>query len=118
MQRPEIRVIDNQQVTTTDVNVSQSEADYILAKYGFKQPNPVSSPVQMQSNPQTFEEMVHQQEQERQRLEREKYMRTQGPQPVSFDSRNINYSETKWSDMEVDDMKLGIKIQIVTDMKF
>lgn len=113
---PEVRIIDNQQITSSDVNVSQSEADYLLAKYGFKQ-NYIT-PIIPKLNPQTFDEMIQQQENERQRIENERRMRSNGPQPVSFDSKNINYSETKWSDMEVDGQQLGLKIQIVTDMKF
>lgn len=117
MQRPEVRVIDNQQVTTSNPDVDQSEVDYLLAKYGYKQnyTPPTQTPYQ---NPQSFEDMVRNQELDQRRLEEERNRRINGPQPVSFDNKNINYSETKWSDMEIDDgSKLGIKIQIVTDMK-
>ncbi len=118
MQRPEVRVIDNQQVTSTNPDIDQSEADYLLAKYGYKQnytaPSQTSNPHQ---NSQSFEDMVRSQEAEQRRIEEERYRRMNGPKSVSFDNQNINYSEIKWSDMEVDGSKLGIKIQIVTDMK-
>lgn len=114
MQRPEVRIIDNQQVTTSNPTIDQSEADYLLAKYGYKQnyTAPKATPYQ---NPQSFEDMVRSQEAEQRRIEEERYRRINGPHPVSFD--NVNYSETKWSDLEVDGNRLGIKVQIVTDMK-
>ena len=37
MQRPQVRIVDNQQVEQQNVDVSQSEAEYLLAKYGYKQ---------------------------------------------------------------------------------
>lgn len=117
MQRPEVRIIDNQQVTSANPDIDQSEADYLLAKYGYKQNYTTSPTPNPYQNPQSFEDMVKGQETEQRRIQEERYRRMNGPQPVSFDNQNVNYSETKWSDMEIEGSKLGIKIQIVTDMK-
>jgi hypothetical protein len=36
MQKPEVRIIEPQQEETRVVDASQSERDYLLAKYGYK----------------------------------------------------------------------------------
>jgi hypothetical protein len=118
MQRPDVRIIDTQKEEIKSVNISQSEADALLAKYGYKQSFSTTSNPTAKSNPLTFEEMVKQQENEKRRIEQERINRSMGPKPVSFDGRNVTYSEVKYSNLEVDDTNsLGIKIQIVTDMK-
>jgi hypothetical protein len=116
--KPEVRIVDNQQITTNhETNLSQSEVDSILSKYGYKQTFHSTTETQIQHNPQTFEEMVRQKESEQKRLEQQRLRRQFGPKSVSFDGRNINYSETKYSDLEVGNNSFGIKIEIVTDMK-
>ena len=59
MQKPEVRIIEPQQEETRVVDASQSERDYLLAKYGYKE---MSEPEpQYQSHPSqhlTFEEMI------------------------------------------------------------
>ena len=116
MEKPNVRIIDQQKEETKTSNVSQSEVDYLLAKYGYKQSYTPSNPIV--SNPLTLEEMVQKQENEKNRIEQDKIRKINGPKPVSFDDRNVKYSEVKYSDLEIDDYnKLGIKVQIVTDMK-
>ena len=107
MQKPEVRIIDHQQESTnTDVNISQSEIDNLLYKYGFSNTQP-----QPPINNQSFEDMVNQ-------GNRQEIRKPNIPSPITFDSRNVNYSETKWTDIELDSNNtLGVKIQIVTDMK-
>jgi len=118
MQRPEVRIIDQQQETVNvDANVSQSDAEYLLYKYGFKKEAPVAPQPEPPQNNLSFEDMVRQQELQQRRIEEERNRRSNAPQPVSFNGRNVAYSETKYSDMEVGSNVLGIKIQIVTDMK-
>lgn len=119
MIRPEIRIIDNQQTSTTSVDVSGYEADNLLAKYGYK--NSTSSSTPDPANPGqnlTFEEMLQQQENEQRRIEEERMRRLSGPKAVTFDDNRVGYSETKWSSMDINGNNLGIKVQIVTDMKF
>jgi hypothetical protein len=118
MQRPQVRIIDNQQeITQQNVDVSQSEADFLLAKYGYKQSYTSQSQPSLPTNSQSFEDMVKQQENEKRRIEEDRARKMNIPRPVSFDSNNINYSQTKYSNLEIDNNQLGIKIQIVTDMK-
>jgi hypothetical protein len=117
MQRPSVNIVDNQKVVTSTPDVSQSEIDYLLSKYGYAQKNNNSSP-EIYQNPETFEEMIARQDADKRRIEHERERRINGPKAVSFDSNNINYSETKWSDLDIDDVnKIGIRIQVVTDMK-
>ena len=119
MNRAEIRVIQSQEIETKSVEVSGSEADALLAKYGYKQQ--YTTPEQVKSDPNqnlTFEEMARRQEakeaEQRARLERQR----NGAQPVSFDPYSMNYSETKYSTIESDnESTFGIKVQIVSDMK-
>ena len=42
--------------------------------------------------------------------------RKNAPQPYGFDRKNVNYVESKYSDIEIDGHTLGIKVQIVSDM--
>jgi hypothetical protein len=110
MIRPEVRIVQNQEVETKPVDVSQSEADAILAKYGYKQQyaNPQTT-IQDPNANLTFDEMIRRQEskdaEQRARLERQR----NGAQPVSFDP--------KYTNLEVDNTNtFGIKVQIVSDM--
>lgn len=114
MQRPDVRIIDNQKEEVNDINASQSEIDYLLSKYGYAQNNNIQSPIE---NPQTFEDMLKQQELEKNQQELNRINKLNAPNPISFSSNRVGYSETKWSDVDVDGSTLGIKIQIVTDMK-
>ena len=118
MQRADVRIIDNQQETVNNVDISQSEAEALLYKYGFRQAptsqNVPSDPI----NPMTFEEMARQQDVEERRLQEERYRRLYGPKAMTFDNDRINYSETKYSQVDLNNGgSFDIKVQIVTDMK-
>ncbi len=69
MQRPNVNIVDNQRIETSDApNVSQSEIDYLLSKYGYSQKNTTLDPnLNIKSNPETFEEMISRQENESKR---------------------------------------------------
>lgn len=118
MIRPEVRVVQSQEIETKQVEVSQSEADALLAKYGYKQQ--YVAPEQTYQDPNanlSFDEMVRRQEakdaEQRARMGRQR----NGVKPVSFDPYNMNYSETKYTNLEVDNTNsFGIKVQIVSDM--
>ena len=119
MNRPDVRIVQSQEVETKSIDVSGTEADALLAKYGYKQQYVPSNQSQVDPNSSlTFEEMTRRQEakeaEQRARFERQR----NGAQPVSFDPYNMNYSETKYTNLEVDDTNsFGIKVQIVSDMK-
>lgn len=115
MERPSVRIVQPQQVETKSVDVSGSEADYLLSKYGYSTNTQIPTPIK---NNLSFEEMVLQQERQeksdRDRKEIEKQHQINAPRPVTFDSRNVGYSETKFIDIEDG---FGIKVTIVSNMK-
>lgn len=118
MQRPDVRIIDNQQETVTDANISQLEAEALLYKYGFRQSPPSISQPQPQQKGLTFDEMVRKQEAEERRVQEERHRKMYGPKAITFDSDRINYSETKYSSVDINGgNSFDIKVQIVTDMK-
>ena len=39
-----------------------------------------------------------------------------GPKAVTFDSRNIGYSNSEYRDLDVDGHNFGIQVQVVSDM--
>jgi len=119
MNRPEVRLVQSQEVQTTQVDLPQSEVEALLAKYGHKNQKYVAdSPIQQQSQNLTFDEMVRQQE-EKDNQKRLKAQRLRdGAKPTSFDAYNMNYSETKYTSLEIDSSnQFGMRIEIVSDMK-
>lgn len=117
MIRPEVRVLDNQVVTTSEPLITQAEADALLAKYGYKQNYQSNDYIpEPPKNNLTFEEMAKMEEEKQRRVEEENFRRMNGPTPITFDGGQVKYAETKWSSIE--DTNIGIQVQIVTDMKF
>lgn len=117
MIRPEVRVLDNQVITNSEPVISQSEADALLAKYGYKQSYQSNYNIpEPPKNNLTFEEMAKLEEEKQRKLEEDRIRRMSGPNPITFDGSQVKYAETKWS--SIDDTNIGIQVQIVTDMKF
>jgi hypothetical protein len=117
MQKPEVRIIEPQQEEIKAVDASQSERDYLLAKYGYKQSSP--SYQEENHNPSqhlTFEEMVALEESKQRELKRKEIERRNAPRPYTFDGDKVNYHESKYSDLDLDGQNLGIQVQIVSDM--
>ncbi len=117
MQRPEVRVIETQSEQTIPIDLEQSEVEKLLAKYGHKSQYNKSFDNDPNQNL-TFDEMIIRQEQkEKDERSRMQQLRN-GAKPVSFNNEDLGYSETKYTDIDIDDQnKFGIKIQIVSDMK-
>lgn len=117
MNRPEVRLIQSQEIQTTQVDLPQSEVDALLAKYGHKSQKYVADvPTQDLNQNLTFDEMIRRQE-EKENQQRLKMQRLRdGAKPASFDPYNMSYSETKYTTLD-DNNSLGIKVQIVSDMK-
>ena len=118
MQKPEVRIIEPQQEETRIVDASQSERDYLLAKYGYKQ---ISEPSHQEEsyNPNqhlTFEEMVALEERKEMEKKRKEMERRNTPRPYTFDGDRVNYHESKYSELDLDGQNLGIQVQIVSDM--
>ena len=132
-QKPTVRIIEPQQEQTSPADVTGSEASYLLAKYGYSAPIPEHPIHQDPNDGLTFEEMVDQQNKELEYQRQMEYQRRYGPKAVTFDSRNIGYSNSEFRDMNIDsrnigysnsefrDMNIdgqniGIQVQIVSDM--
>jgi hypothetical protein len=117
MQRPEVRLVQNQQVETNEnPNIDAWEAEQLLRKYGYQNDQSIVQPNTPQKSVEqglTFEEMIAQEEA---RLKSEEMRRKQanGPKPISFDGQNGYYTETRYG--SDDDSGYGFKIQITSDM--
>lgn len=117
MNRPEIRIIQNQEEQTQPANIDSWEAEQLLRKYGH-QPQQFSTReenVSQPSNNLTFEQMVAQEEAKLKEEEIRRQQRMNGPRPTTFDGSRGYDSEIKYSSDE--DTGFGFKIEITTDMK-
>lgn len=120
MHRPEVRVIDGQQVQQNDVEVTGYEASALLAKYGFKQNTaPAQSSYTPPSDNRTFDEMAREQE-ARERARYKQQMRDRNrPRAYTFDDSRGAWTESKWASTDDETgNQFGIQVTIVTDMKF
>ncbi len=116
MQRPEVRLIQDQQVEINEnPSVDSWEAEQLLRKYGYPSGQPASAPAPIDPNQGlTFEEMVARDEARRRDEEARKRQQMNGPKPISFDGRNGYHTETRYGSDE--DSGYGFKIQITSDM--
>lgn len=117
MNRPEVRVTQNQQIETNSNPVDSWEAEQLLRKYGYQNSH-YSSTTEPQPTPErgmTFEEMVAQEESRIKEERMKKWQQANGPKPVTFETRNGYYSETKYG--SDDESGYGFKIEITSDMK-
>jgi hypothetical protein len=117
MIRPQVRIIQDQQVEINDnPQVSGWEAEQILRKYGYEgsEHSTIPAPSQHPQQGMTFEEMVAQEEarlaQERAKISQQR----SGVKPHTFDGSNGYHSETRYG--TDDDSGFGFKIQITSDM--
>jgi len=117
MQRPEVRLIQDQQVETNEnPNIDSWEAEQLLRKYGYQDtqysthqetPTPVDSGL-------TFEQMIAQEEARMKGEEMRRQQQMNVPKPISFDGNSGYYTETKYGSDE--DSGYGFKIQVTSDM--
>jgi hypothetical protein len=117
MNRPEVRIIQNQEEQTSPANIDSWEAEQLLRKYGH-QPQQFSTreePQQHVDNGLTFEQMVAQEEARLRDEELRRRARMNGPRPTTFDGSRGYDSEVKYSSDE--DTGFDFKIEITTDMK-
>jgi hypothetical protein len=113
-ERPQVNIVQQQSVES-EREITGSEAEEILRRYGHNQQFSTrpqeSKPV---DNGLSFEQMVLQQEaKEREEMERKKNMMN-GPRPTTFGGNNYD-SEVRYGTEE--DTGFGFRIEIVTDMK-
>ena len=108
MQRAEIRVVEPQQEQTTSVEIHGSEADALLAKYGFKQQPQQSYQPPNPDADLTVDELLMMQQRE---IEHQNHRR----QNVSYTSDGRpGYSEDRYATIE--GTEFGIRVQVVSDM--
>lgn len=117
MQRPEVRLIQDQQIETNEnPSIDIWEAEQLLRKYGY-QDTQYSTHQEVQlpvDNGMTFDQMIAQDEAKKRNEEARKQQMANGQQPISFDGRGGYHSETKYG--SDDDSGYGFKIQITSDM--
>ena len=119
MNRPEVRLIQDQQVEINNTpSVDSWEAEQLLRKYGYKGTqhaySPNQEPAPYDPNQElTFEGMVARAEAKK-RDEEARLKQANGPKPISFDGRNGYHTETRYGSDE--DSGYGFKIQITSDM--
>lgn len=114
MKRAEVRIVDNQTEEIKPTEISQTEKEALLAKYGFKtyQQNQSSYSNNI-DNGLSFEEMCRIEEQRIKEQRMREYQKRLGPKPVSFDGdyySNVNFD----SDPE---SGLSFKVTIVSNME-
>lgn len=105
MNRPEIRIIEDQKEEIKEVEISQYEREMLLGKYGYTNTQPVQP---QNDNGLTFDEMIRIEEQKR----KEQVAKLNGPKPVTFDGEyhsNVKYDS--------DDLGFNYKISIVSNME-
>jgi hypothetical protein len=116
MNRPEVRVVQNQQIeTNNNPNIDSWEAEQLLRKYGHQSSsNNTNIPETNVDNGLSFEEMVAQEEMrlKNEQMKRDQQMR--GPKPISFEGRNGYYSETTYGSDS--DSGFSFKIEVTSDM--
>lgn len=114
MNRPEVRVVQDQQEEIKPADITQNEAEMLLAKYGYKSNN------QVYQEPQSFdptrdlsyEEMCKLEDQKLKQQLHEKMMKLNGPKPYTFGG-NYNTNTTYETD---GDSGYTFKVNIVSDM--
>ena len=120
MNKPEVRLIQDQQIETNEnPSVDSWEAEQLLRKYGYQGTQYTHSPNQPapQQDPSqglTFEEMIEREEAKKRDEEARRRHQASGPKPISFDGRNGYHTETRYGSDE--DSGYGFKIQITSDM--
>ena len=116
-QKPEVRIIEPQQEQTTPIEVTNSEAASLLAKYGYKSPEFNNPQQPTHHNPyqnMTADDMWMAQQRELEQQREMEYQRRYGPKSITFDSNDIRYSNTEYR--QLDDDNFGIQVQVVSDM--
>lgn len=117
MQRPEVRIVQDQQIENTPADISGWEAEQLLRKYGYNDQSfstRETQPIQSEQPGLTFDEMIRQEEERLRFEEQRRLSQIYGPKPSTFDSNRGYDSEVKYS--SDDDTGFSFKVQIVSDM--
>jgi hypothetical protein len=115
--RPEVKVIQNQQVETKTTEVTSSEAAALLAKYGYSNNSYNNHPqTPVPDSGLTVQDLYAQYDREMELKRQKEIQRKYGPKAYTFDNNNVNYSNTDYRSLDIDGHNLGIQVQIVSDM--
>lgn len=116
MERPQVRLIEDQKIQSKDVEVTGYEAEQLLRKYGYDNQNFSTIPNQPHQTKKdlTFEEMIAQEETKRREEEMKRRAKLYGPKPTTFDANKGYDTEVKYGSDE--DTGFTFKVQIVSDM--
>jgi len=111
--RPQVRIIDQQQEEIKPANISRTEEEALLAKYGYgaqtQQPNKKQTPHDPNGD-MTFDQLCQQEEQRLKDIRMRNHQKMNGPKPITFDG-DYNTNTTYASDEGA-----SFKVTIVTDM--
>lgn len=118
MEKPEVKIIKNQEEETNSPNIDNWEAEQLLRKYGYNSSQYSLPENEIATNPDsnlTFEELVakHEAKLREERMRKEQLL--MGPRPTTFDPSRGYDSEVKYSSDE--DTGFSFKIEITSDMK-
>jgi hypothetical protein len=110
MNRPEVRIVQDQQEEIKPAEISQNEQEMLLAKYGYKSNSNLSQ--EPTSNNLSFEEMIRlEEEKNRQRLQ-EQMMKANSAKPYTFGG-SYDSNTTYGTDT---DSGYTFKVNVVSDM--
>ena len=111
--KPEVRIVQDQQEEIKPADISQNERDMLLAKYGFKSQPSYTEPQPVDPNAGlSFEEMCRREEQRLADERARKYQQMMGPKPVTFSG---NYYSNEDYGTEADS-GFTFKVSVVSDM--
>ena len=111
MNRPEVRIVQDQQEEIKPADISQNEAEMLLAKYGYKNnPQPYQEPTFNPTRDLPYEEMCRLEDEKLRQQLHEQMMKANGPKPYTFGG---NYdADTIYGT----DDGFTFKVNIVSDM--
>lgn len=112
--RPEVRIIDHQQEEIKPANISKTEEEMLLQKYGYghsAQPQKQQKPYDPKQD-MSFEELCRLEDQKIKEEKMRRHQQRTGPKPITFDG-DYNSNTTFSSD----DDGISFKVNIVSDME-
>lgn len=109
--RAEIRIIQDQEIEIKEAEISQTEKEMLLAKYGFGNAQIAQEESPKNTSNLTFEEMCDAEESRLNAEKQERIRKLYGPKPITFDNSNYYSNENYGTDDGI-----TFKVSIVSDM--
>lgn len=111
MNRPEVRIVQDQQEEIKPAEISQNEQEMLLAKYGYKYNSNIST--QPDSNKDlSFEEMIRLEEEKNRQSLQEQMLKANSAKPYTFGG-SYDSNTTYGTDT---DSGYTFKVNVVSDM--